>query len=144
MQLVLPLHLPQSMVCQYFKHNHIKLHNYVFVARRFPPLQPQNLHTETSEVMSTVIIEWERPVSEGNIVMYRITIQGTNYFEEESCTETECAHSITADGSEVMFNTHYNVEVTAINTCNLGSTPASITVIITVELNGELNCESQL
>ena len=107
-------------------------------------MPPQNLHSETSEVMSTVIIAWERPASEGDIVMYRITIQGTNYFEEVSCTETECTHSITADGSEVIFNTQYNVEVTAINTCNLGSTPARITVNITVELNGELNCESQL
>lgn len=111
----------------------------IFIAHQFPPIQPQNLHTETSEVMSTIIIEWEHPVSEGNIVMYRITIQGTIYSEEESCTEIECAHAITADGSEVMWNTPYNVEVTAINTCDLESVPASITIIISVELTSELN-----
>ena len=49
------------------------------------------------------------------------------YSEEEIGT----AHTITADGSDVMFNTLYDVEVTAVNTCGLESSPANITVNIT-------------
>ena len=63
-----------------------------------------------------------------SIERYKIKIlQVSDYSEEESGT----AHTITADGSDVMFNTLYDVEVTAVNTCGLESNPASITVNIT-------------
>ena len=63
-----------------------------------------------------------------SIATYRITIPAVvGYSEEESGT----VHTITADGSDVMFNTLYDVEVTAVNTCGLESNPASITVNIT-------------
>ena len=69
-------------------------------------------------------------VTGGNLISiatYRITIPAVvGYSEEEIGTE----HSITADGSDVMFNTLYDVEVTAVNTCGLESNPASITVNI--------------
>ena len=62
-----------------------------------------------------------------SIERYKIKIiQVSGYSEEESGT----AHTITADGSDVMFNTLYDVEVTAVNTCGLESNPASITVNI--------------
>ena len=58
---------------------------------------------------------------EVSIHSYRIS-----YTEEESGT----AHTITADGSDVMFNTLYDVELTAVNSCGQESSPARIYVNI--------------
>lgn len=70
-------------------------------------------------------------MSERGVVMYRITIQDANYSEDETCTESKCTHTILTDGSDVMFNTLYDVEVTAISSCGLESNPASIKVNVT-------------
>ena len=71
------------------------------------------------------------------IQKYRITIPEVNYSEEVegNCSGSQCSHSITADGSDVRFNTPYLVEVTAVNTCNLESRP--VTVNVTVIAYGE-------
>ena len=51
----------------------------------------------------------------------------SGYSEEDSGT----AHTITADGSDVMFNTLYDVEVTAVNSDGQESNPARVYVNIT-------------
>ena len=62
------------------------------------------------------------------IESYRITIPAvSSYSEEESGT----AHTITADGSDVMFNTLYDVEVTAVNTDGQESSPATVSITVT-------------
>lgn len=96
-----------------------------------PPSPPQNLSAITSERTSSTVIEWEPPASEGDVIMYRITIQDTKYSEDETCPELKCRHTIVADGSDVMFNTIYDVEVTAISRCGLESIPAIIKVNVT-------------
>lgn len=67
-------------------------------------------------------------MSERDVVMFKITIQEANYSEDETCTESKCSHTILTDGSDVMFNTFYDVEVTAISRCGIESIPASIKV----------------
>ena len=62
--------------------------------------------------------------------MYRIKIGGTSYSADVTCTESECTHTITADGSDVKFNMLYDVDITAVNTCGLESAPLTITVSI--------------
>ena len=53
-----------------------------------------------------------------------------NYFVEVSCTELNCSHTITANGIDIYFNTSYDVEVTAVNTCGEKSSPENVTVRI--------------
>ena len=72
------------------------------------------------------------------IESYRITIPAVSgYSEEESGT----AHTITADGSDVMFNTLYDVEVTAVNSDGQESNPARVYVNITE--NGKHKAQSK-
>ena len=68
------------------------------------------------------------------IESYRITIPAvSSYSEEESGT----AHTITADGSDVMFNTLYDVEVTAVNSDGQESNPAR--VYVNISATGQYN-----
>ena len=60
-----------------------------------------------------------------------------NYFVEVSCTESNCSHTITANGIDIHFNMSYDVEVTAVNTCGEQSSPESVTVRI--DANGEFS-----
>ena len=101
------------------------------------PSPPRNLHQSTPDNTFHATIEWDAPVFTGGdgiaTLMYAITIPGANYFMEESCTGS-CSHTITADG---IFNTSYDVEVTAVNTCGEKSSPESITV--RGKTNGDLS-----
>ena len=65
------------------------------------------------------------------IQKYRIRIQEVNYSAEEHGT----THSHTINGTDVMFNKMYMVEVSAINTCEVESSPANISV--TIQANGK-------
>ena len=103
-----------------------------------PPSPPLNLqsHNATTDGVSAVVIEWDPPGNETeDDLYYRIIIPHTSYFKEVSCTGSECKHAITVDGSDVMFSTHYDLEVTSINTCGEKSVPAIITV--SIPRNGE-------
>ena len=85
---------------------------------------PENLTLRTA-LSPTVTIEWNAPLSSGRL-SYRLTIQGiTSYFIEDVTS-----HSITADGVNVLFNTPYNIEVTAIDAQRHESSPASIEIEI--------------
>ena len=108
----------------------LNINSHLYIAPPSPS-PPRNLRQTTPDNTPSNTIEWDAPVLTGgnviSIATYRITIlQVSGYSEEESGT----AHTITADGSDVMFNTPYDVEVTAVNTCGLESNPASITVNI--------------
>ena len=66
---------------------------------------------------------------------YRITIPAVSgYSKEESGT----AHTITANGSDVMFNTLYDVEVTAVNSDGQESNPAS-KIDVNISATGQYN-----
>ena len=86
--------------------------------------------------MPFTTIMWDPPVYTGGdetfIQTYTIRIPGTSYSEEENGTAR--SHTITADGTGVMFNTPYEVEVTAINECEYESDPAVI--IVNIEAGG--------
>ena len=106
------------------------------------PSPPRNLHQSTPDSTPSTTIEWNAPVFTGgngvSIESYRITIPAVmGYSEEESGT----AHTITADGSDVMFNTLYDVEVTAVNSDGQESSPARVYVNITE--NGEHTAQSK-
>ena len=95
------------------------------------PSQPRNIRQSTPNNSPSTTIEWEAPVFTGGdgvtIESYRITIPAVSgYSEEESGT----AHTITADGSDVMFNTLYDVEVTAVSSDGQESSPARVDVNI--------------
>ena len=105
------------------------MHVHMHTIHTGEPSQPDNLHGESDAIPDDtpyIRIVWDPPVytggNESSIQMYRIRIPEINYSEEENGT----AHTITADGTGVMFNTPYEVEVTAINTCGLESNPAVI------------------
>lgn len=48
---------------------------------------------------------------------YTVSIASIDYYMEENCTEMECTHVITTNGTDLLFNTNYIVEVTSFNTC---------------------------
>ena len=75
----------------------------------------------------TVTIEWDTPATGGSSLTYRITIPLIGYVREETST----AHTITADGIQVLFNTAYNVMVTAVTALGRESAPITITVTFT-------------
>ena len=83
----------------------------------------------------SITLHWNHATYTGNefpIQKYRIVISEINYSEEVEgkCSGSQCSHSITADGSDVRFNTPYLVEVTAVNTCDLESSPANLSVTV--------------
>ena len=91
---------------------------------------------------SSITLQWNHATYTGNefpIQKYRIVISEIKYSEEVegNCSGSQCSYSITADGSDVRFNTPYFVEVTAVNTCDLESRPATLNV--TVLAYGEYN-----
>ena len=85
---------------------------------------------------------WDSPVYTGGdriaILDYRIQIPTINYSVEESGIAT--SHNITADSTNVMFNTPYDVEVTAINTCENESDPARISICIKANSKYTVSC----
>ena len=87
--------------------------------------------------MPSTTIVWDFPVYTGGdritISKYRIQIPTINYTVEESGATQ--SHTIKEDGINVRFNTPYEVEVTAINTCGDESVPANIT--INIEASGK-------
>ena len=68
-----------------------------------------------------------------DILLYKIRIPELLYSGEEESTIH--SHAITANGSYIMFNMPYMVEVIAINTCEDVSDPA--TIMINVEASGK-------
>ena len=64
---------------------------------------------------------------------YRVRVVGTSYYEEISCAEVECTHTITADGNIVLFNTSYTVKVQSVDICGLESNPQNISIYIDSE-----------
>lgn len=82
--------------------------------------------------MHSTTIMWDSPVSTGGdritILQYKIQIPSINYTMEENGTTR--SHTITADSTNVMLDTPYEIEVTAINTCEDESVPAHIAINI--------------
>ena len=101
------------------------------------PSPPDNLRIASRNNMTSTTIMWDAPAYTGGdritILKYRIQIPIINYTAEESGTTQ--SHTITADNTNIMFNTSYDVEVTAINTCEEESVPAHI--VINIEGRGK-------
>lgn len=99
------------------------------------PSLPINLHSATSD--DNITITWDPPMKIGGnriaISLYKIRIPELLYSVEEESTIH--SHTIIANGSYVMFNMPYVIQVVAINTCKDVSDPTNIT--ITVEASGK-------
>ena len=84
---------------------------------------------------------WGHPIYSGGneitIQKYKIKIPDIDYCEEESGT----VHSHNIGSAYLMFNKLYDVEVTAINSCNIESDSANTSVKI--EANSKLVCMSE-
>lgn len=97
--------------------------------------KPENLRSITLKNAPSIVIQWDPPVYSGGdgiiIQKYRIRIREVDYIEEEHGTKP----SHTIDGTNMMFNRIYMVEVSAINTCEVESIPANISV--TIEATGK-------
>ena len=92
------------------------------------PSKPTNLAT-TQDLRTSIAIQWNSPTDTGNglpIQNYTVAISELNYSENILCSNSHCSHTYTADGQNVMFNVDYHVEVIAINTCGMKSSPATI------------------
>lgn len=94
----------------------------------------------TSRNLTSIVLVWDPPVHLGghglSIQKYIIRISEINYFVEESGT----VHLHKIESAYVMFNKLYNVEVIAVNTCDIESNPANVSMIIKAQ--GELACVS--
>lgn len=80
--------------------------------------------------MPSVTIVWDPPLQTGGnqdaILNYKVKIPELIY-EKKS---TRNSHTITANGTHIMFNMAYLVQVIAINTCEDVSDPANATIIV--------------
>ena len=107
------------------------MHVHIHTIHAGEPLPPENIRAVQDGMPSTTIM-WDPPVYTGGdetfIQIYTIRIPDISYSEEED--DTARSHTITADGTGVMLNTSYEVEVTAINKCENESNPVIITVNI--------------
>ena len=110
------------------------------------PSPPRNLRQSTTDNTHSAKIEWDAPVFTGgdgiSTLIYDISIPCVNYFVEVNCTESNCSHTITANGIDIHFNMSYDVEVTAVNTCGEKSSPESVTVRI--DANGEFSNDNNV
>ena len=92
-----------------------------------PPSQPRNLHQTAPDNTPSVTIEWDAPEFTGGYeIQYRIRIPAVMTYSEKKSSTT---HTITADGSDVMFNNFYTVVVTAVSTIG-ESNPVTIDITI--------------
>ena len=87
--------------------------------------------TQGNAPIVTVTIQWNSPTDTGNglpIQTYNITLPEIDYSETMNCSDSSCSHTFPVDGSgdNVMYNTVYvdPVNITAINTCGMESSPA--------------------
>ena len=103
------------------------------------PSPPEQLLISTQDNEPSITLQWSEPTYTGNefpVQKYRISIPGTDYSEEVErttvCNGSQCSHNLTADGRNVKFNTTYLVKLTAVNTCDLESIPATLNVTILV------------
>ena len=92
----------------------------------------------------TVIIQWNSPTDTGNglpIQAYTITLSEIDYSETVDCSNSSCSHTFPVDGSgdSVTYNTVYEIalDITAINTCGMGSSPATGTGTLEFVAHGQ-------
>ena len=92
-----------------------------------------------------VTVQWNSPTFTGNdlpIQTYNITLPEIDYSETVDCNDSSCSHTFPVDGSgdNVMYyNPFYEVavNVTAINTCGMESSPATGTGILEFVAHGQ-------
>ena len=105
--------------------------------------------TQDNTPIVAVTIQWNSPTDTGNglpIQNYTIsTIPEIDYsvtVGEEVCSDSSCSHTFTVDGRDdnVMFNTPYvnPVSITANNTCDMESDPATGTGTVVFVAHSEL------
>ena len=101
------------------------------------PSLPRNLHNTTSDGMPSITITWDPPANTGgyriDISKYIVRIPDLTYSAEEE--STTYSHTITTNGSYIMFNVPYMVQVIAMNTCEDIGDPANVT--INIEASGK-------
>ena len=102
------------------------------------PSPPLNL-SSTANTESSVVVQWESPLETGDsgvyISEYTVTVDGNS------------TESVTDDGRDVFthtisgleYNTPYGVEVTAINSCDIQSQPATTRATTKPKIRGIVN-----
>ena len=106
------------------------------------PGSPLNLHQISSaNTESSVVVQWESPLVTGDsgvyISEYTVTVDGNS------------TESVTDDGRDVFthtisgleYNTSYDVEVTAINSCDIQSQPATTRATTRPKIRGTMGYE---
>ena len=100
-----------------------------------------------------VTIQWNSPTDTGNglpIQNYTITVTLSEIDYSETvtvdCSDSSCSHTFLVDGSgdNVMYNTEYEiaVNITAINTCGMESSPATGTGTLEFVAHGQYYTQS--
>ena len=93
------------------------------------PGQPLALGQNKSEnTENSTVVQWEAPEETGGVSIstYRVTVN----VEGMRMSENVSGNMFTLNISGLEYNTPYEVNVTAINSCGIPSEPATITVFI--------------
>ena len=104
------------------------------------PGSPLNMHQISSaSTESSVVVQWESPLETGAsgvyISEYTVTVDGNSI---ESVTDDgRDVYTHTISGLE--YNTSYDVEVTAINSCDIRSQPATTRATTRPKIRGIVN-----
>ena len=94
-----------------------------------PPLGLVQISSASTE--SSVVVQWQAPEETGGVSIstYTVTIKREGMMVSESVTD-DGSNLFTHTISGLEYNTDYDVEVTAINSCGILSQPATTTVFI--------------
>ena len=93
------------------------------------PEPPLNLvQNSSANTESSVVVQWQAPEETGGVSIstYTVTVDVDGMMVSQNISGNMLTHTI----SGLEYNTDYDVEVTAINSCGIPSQPATTTVFI--------------
>ena len=93
------------------------------------PQEPVNVRQMNSNnTESSVLVLWQAPEETGGVSIstYTVTVDGDGRIMSQNISGNMLTYNITG----LEYNTDYEVNVTAINSCGIPSEPATITVFI--------------
>ena len=100
------------------------------------PLQPVGLvQNDAANTESSVVVQWQAPLETGGVSIstYTVTVEREGMMVSQNVSGNMLTHTITG----LEYNTDYEVEVTAVNSCGIPSQPA--TTIVSINANGQWN-----
>ena len=124
------------VLCFTFIHNHAMFGQtgppnswHCFHTPIIAPLQPVNLvQNDTANTESSVVVLWQAPEETGGVSISTYTV--TVDVEGMMVSLNVSGNMLTYNISGLEYNTDYDVEVTAVNSCGIPSQPAVTTVFI--------------